>query len=314
MDLFLSRQEIRRRVLVATGFSSDALISAEETNRLNGLIDDAALEVAAQCRWLNTQRRATTYIDADEMVISYSGIELAYALKAKYPTLYHPGTYQSAADTWQPTDLATLPIMNVGPQGILEVAYWDALKYKYITCKNAHVQANLDQDRWSDLVAETQLKSIYNGDSPQETAAAVASMGALKDTNRGKPYSFECQADGLHFWPIADQRYVIRVLYNITASWMYHYQTLTPAQIDQIPSVCDALAITYRVATDIYGQQGDDFQVDRFNQKYSKRLGDLRARQATGEAIALDTEAAMDTDNGLEDRMLPRWDLGPIRP
>lgn len=322
MDMFLSRQEIRRKIYAATGFSTDALQSQEEIERTNELIEQATAEVVAECRWLNLKRRSTSWIGEDESVLSYARIELAYALKAKYPSLYHPGTYATLADTWQPADLATLPIMNVGAQGILEVAYWDEEGQVYRFVKPAHQPAQWDTDRWADATAEASLNSIYAGDSATVTAEKVAAANSVREANRGSPQTFETTAEGIVFWPIPDKRYVIRVHYTITPSWMYQSQSLSSAYIDQIPSTCDALAITYKVIGGIFAQQGDDNQQNRYvgdgtadrrtGGMYGKRISDLRARQDTGESIAMDSEATYDIDNGTEERVIPRWNLGPF--
>lgn len=322
MDMFLSRQEIRRRIYAATGLSTDALQSQEEIERTNELIEQAAAEVVAECRYLNMKRRSTSWIEEDETVLDYGRIEMAYVLKKAYPSLYHPGTYGTPADPWVPTDISTLPIMNVGPQGILEVSYWDADTNTYRPLKPAHLQAQNDVDRWADLASEAQLNSVYAGDTPIETAAAVAAADAQRVQARGHPQTYELLSEGVVIWPVPDKRYVIRVHYCTTPSWMYHNQNLNMAYIDQIPSQCDALAIVYKVCGEVFAQQGDNLQTQRFvgdggssrftSGKYGKRICDLRARQDTGESIALDREATMDTDNNSDERILPRWNLGPL--
>lgn len=322
MDMFLSRQEIRRRIYAATGLSTDDQQSSEEIERTNELIEQATAEVVADSRWLNLSRRATVWIEEDSTLVDYDRIETGYALKKKYPSLYHPGTYGTPADTWVPSDLATLPKSNVGPEGVLEVSYWDEDSLIYRPIRPGHLTAQFDVDRWQDVTAETQLNSVYNGDTPAETTAAVDAMEAKRIAARGYPQTYELLAEGISIWPIPDKRYVIRVQYTITPSWMYQNQTLTSAYIDQIQSACDALAIIYKVIGGLFAQQGDNLQMSRYigdgtsdnraGGMYGKRICALRARSNTGESIPLDREATFDTDNNSDERMAPRWNLGPL--
>jgi len=310
MDLFLSRQEIRRQVMRSAGYTSDALLGSPEYDRLNIIIDDASLKVAGMSKWLSLQRRASVPVDEDAGFISYRQLEEAYWSERVYPNQYHPLTFGTVADTWVNPDLATIAISNVGPGGIIEAAYWDSQKYQYIPLIKARTAARFDMDRWPDTVAETQLQDIANGVSASQLADDITAANGLRERNRGRPYSYEPAAENLAIWPIPDQRYVVRVVYSVTPTWTYNQQ-INPTVIDQMASVVDAKAIIYYAVSEMFAQQGDDMQSSRWEKKGMQRIMDLKGWQNTGEGIVADTEAAFDDDYEQNDRRIPNWNLGP---
>jgi hypothetical protein len=310
MDLFLSRQEIRRQIFQSAGYTSDALLGSQEYNRVNLLIDDASLKVAAMSRWLSMERRASVPLDMDQTRISYRLLEECYWNERKYPNQYHPGTYLTPADTWLAPDLATYPLANVGPGGIIGAAYWDASKYAYSPLVKARTPVSLDQDRWTDVVAETQLNDVFNNVSAATLASDVAGVDGLRQRNRSNPYSIFPGQDGIDIWPIPDQRYVVRIDYTVTPTWMYNQQG-TDTVIDQRVSLVDAKAIVYYAVSEMYAQQSDDYQASRWEKKGNQRISDLKGWQNSGEAIVADTEAAFDNDYETSDRQIPRWNLNP---
>jgi len=311
MDLFLSRQEIRREIFQSAGYTTDALLGSQEYNRVNLLIDDASLKVAGMSRWISLQRRASVPLDMDQQTISYRLLEECYWSKKKYPNQFHPGTYLSPADTWVAPDLATFPISNVGPGGIIETAYWDDQKYAYMPLVKAILPTRFDLDRWSDLTAETQLNDVFNGVSAVRLASDLNSADGLRQNNRGRPYTYEPAQDACSIWPIADKRYVVRVTYNVTPTWMYNQQS-NNTLIDQLTSVVDAKAIVYYAVAEMYAQQSDDYQASRWEKKGNQRISDLKGWQNTGEAIIADTEAAFDDNYDTSDRRVPNWNTAPV--
>lgn len=318
MDLFLSRQEIRRRALAATGYSTDNLLNAQDLNRINGYIDDASLKVAGECRWISMTRRATLPVDEDQTAVSYRDIEQAYWNEKLTPGSYFPWTYKTPADPFAP-DMSAYPIANVGPAGIEEIAFWQENYCGYVKLWKGHEYATMSQDRWGKLPTETQYRSQYAGDSPTETQNQVQAAEGVRERNRFQPYSYEPGADSVILWPIPDKRYVLRVVYNVTPTWMYNEQAMNTTQIDQMPSLVDATAIIYAVCADIYGQQGDDYQGSRYcddqrrTGKFWDRIRALMGRQNTGESICADDTARFDSDP-YRDRNIPNWDDGPRGP
>jgi len=311
MDLFLSRQEIRRQIFQSAGYTSDALLGSQEYNRVNLLIDDASLKVAGMSRWISLQRRASVPLDMDQQAISYRLLEECYWSEKKYPNQFHPGTYLSPADTWIAPDLATFPISNVGPGGIIEAVYWDDQKYEYVPMIKAITATRFDQDRWSDLTAETQLNDVFNAVSAATLASDISGVDVLRQNNRGRPYTYEPSQDVCNIWPIADKRYVVRIAYNVTPAWMYNQQS-NDTVLDQMVSVVDAKAIVYYAVSEMYAQQSDDYQSTRWEKKGNQRISDLKGWQNTGEGVIADTEAAFDDDYESNDRRIPNWNLGPV--
>lgn len=318
MDIFLSRQEIRRQACALAGYTDDLALSAQDRARIDGYIDAGSLKIAGANQWLSMQRRASVGLPADSAVISYRTIEEAYWMAQRYPTQYHPGTFGTSADPWYPSDIATFPLGNVGPGGIIEVAAWDNQKYEYYSLYKAQTPAQFDQDRWPDITAEAQLIAVSQGLTTAQVAAAVSNASGLRKNSRNKPYSYDPQSDGLHIWPLPDTpqgglQYVLRVIYDITPTWTYQYGGMTTRQIDQIPSVVDAQAIIFFVVAQMFAQQGDNFQAGNYTDQFKSRIQELRARQATGESICADTESAFDNDYEVNrGRALPNWALGPI--
>ena len=325
MDQFLSRQEIRRLARAMVGDSTDELVSSQQTVQVNALIDAAAIKVAGECRWLATQRRASLGIDTAQEVLSYQAIEQAYWLEQHYPSQYLPLTFGTAADTFNPADLATADLKYIGPGNIIAVAVWDQGARRYYPVGKAKIPIDEDLDRWVKNAQEAQVLGTFNGDTAAEINASVQAETSLSEAQRGLVQWCHPRLDGIHFWPISDQRRVIRVQYEISASWNYYAQVLTPAQIDQITSSVDGVAIYLQVISDLFAQQGDTMQSERFcnddgvtpsgkkgTGKFWDRIRTLKGRQNTGEAIAIDKSCTFDQDQDLPERTIPRWDLRPI--
>lgn len=312
MDLFLSRQEIRRQILATTGYTTDGVLGSQDTQRVNALIDQASLMVAAQCRWISARRVVQVGLEPNTQDISYRFLEQAHWMAGKYPTLYNPLTYGTPADTWVPTDLATAPIGNVGPGGVYEIAYWDPEVREYTKIPRLTHPVAVSQDRLLKYPAEVEKQSVYAGDDSATTAEKVSQAVAEADARRTRPYSYEARTSGIRLWPLLDTRYVLNVSYDVTPTWQYAFASLGAEAIDQQLSIVDGLAIVFYVCAEMYAQQGDDYQAKRYEGRAVQRIMDLRGRQNTGESIPLDSEATFDLEHANSDRYLPRWDLGPI--
>jgi hypothetical protein len=325
MDLFQSRLECRRLIRAAVGDSTDELVSSQQTVQVNALIDQAAHKVAGESRWLALQRRASVGIDTAQELLGYQAIEQAYWLELNYASQYLPLTYGTAADSFNPSDLATADLKYIGPGNIIEVAVWNQDERRYYKVPKARIPIDQDMDRWAKAAQEAQRLGVLNGDTAAEINASISAETSLSEAQRGLVQWCQPRLDGIHFWPISDQRRVLRVQYVISPSWEYHAQVLTPTQIDQIPSAVDALAIQYQVISDLFAQQGDEFQSLRFcnddgvtkngqrgTGKFWDRIRQLKGWQNTGERIAMDRNCTFDEDTDTPDRTIPNWQLGPI--
>lgn len=312
MDLFLTREEIRRIIHATVGDSTDGLITVQADDQMNAVIDNAATWVAGQCRWLALQRRATLRMDQEQTVVPYADIEKAYWLEQHYSSQYLPLTYGTPADPFNPPDLATADLKYVGAGNIIEVAVWDQDSRRYYPLPKTIIPLSEDQDRWTKNAQEVQRQDAFAGKTPAQISADVASEVSLSKARRAISQVIECRRDGLYPWPIPDKQYVIRVAYTISPSWGYHRQVLGNPQIDCIPSSVDAQAIIYAACEDIFGHQNDDQQTERYEKKKLDRINQLRAAQNTGQRIALDSSCTFDGDRDLPERSIPRWDLRPI--
>jgi hypothetical protein len=322
VDILLSRQEIRRLCRATVGDSTDELQSSQQTVQVNALIDQAALKTQSQCRWLQLQRRASIGVDIGQSVISYAAIEQAYWLEQHYPSQYLPLTYGTAADSFAPADLATADLKYINAGNIIELAIWDPDSRRYVRLPKRIITVDQDYTERDDKSPQEQrLLSIAAGDTAAETNAIVTSEREMAEAQRGIPCSAQCRADGIHLDRPNEIRRVIRVAYVITAAWGFHQQVLSPQQIDQIQSCVDAMAIQYRVISDMYAQQGDEFQSRRYcddtgytvsRQKgtgmFWDRIRELRGDQNSGERIAIDDTCRFDEDRDLPDRVIPSWD------
>ena len=313
------------------GDSTDELQSSQQTVQINALFDQAASTVQEKCRWLSTQRRATVGIDPGQRVLSYAAIEQAYWLEQHYPSQYLPLTYGTAADSFNPADLATADLKYIGPANIMELAISGSDdnedgttpinsrgSRQYTPLPKVIITVDMDLDREGKLPQEVGLLTAFNGGTQTEVNEAVTAESDLSTANRSVPTYCECRSDGIHFNVINDQRRVIRVQYIIVASWEYHAQVLTPSVIDQVVSVVDSVAIEYSVISDLFAQQGDMLQSLRYRDdsgnngkgsgKFWDRIRSLRAYQNTGQRIAIDSTCTFDQDRDLPDRSLPNWD------
>ena len=327
MDQFRSRLESRRLCRATVGDSTDELQSTQQTSQINALFDQAAAKVQEKCRWLSTQRRASVGIDAGQRVLSYAAIEQAFWLEQHYPSQDLPLTYGTAADGFNPSDLATADLKYVGPANIMDIAVSGAdtttngsqtgNTRSYISIPKRIIQVSFDLDREEKLPQEVGLIAAFNGKTQTQINAAVKAESDLSTANRGMPMSAECRSGGIHFDIINDARRVIRVSYVIVASWEYHAQVLTPAVIDQVVSVVDSVAIEYQVISDLFAQQGDQLQSMRYcnderqTGKFWDRIRALRGFQNTGERISLDSTCTFDQDRGFADQGIPRWGTQP---
>lgn len=257
MDQFLSRQEIRRLVRAIIGDSTDELVSSQQTTGVNAIIDAVAVEVASMSRWLTTQRRAELGLDIDQEVVGYQAIEEARWLEANYPSQYLPLTYGTPSDTFAPADLLTASLQYVGAGNIMEVAVWDRDARRWYKLRKNIIPIDQDKTRADKAAQEGALLDAADGLTTTEINDNIDAETALNVADRGIPICYEARADGIHIWPRADIRYVLRVAYVISPSWEYHQQVLTPAAIDQIPSCVDGQAIVAGACSDLFAQQGD---------------------------------------------------------
>jgi hypothetical protein len=330
VDQFRSLQESIRLVRATVGDSTDELQSSQQTDQIMALFDAAASKVQGLCRWLSTQRRASIGIDPGQEVLSYAAIEQAYWLEQHYPSQYLPLTYGTAADTFNPADLATADIKYIGPANIIEMAISGAdttsdgsqsrNTRQYVRLPKVIITVENDLDREVKLPQEAGKITAFNGGTAAEVNAAVTAESDLSTANRGCPTYAECRSDGIHFNVINDARRVIRINYAIVASWGYHAQVLTTTQILQLVSVVDSVAIEHQVISDMFAQQGDQLQSLRYcndegrtpagakgTGKFWERIRSLRGYQNTGQRIALDDSCTFDQDRDLPDICLPNW-------
>ena len=311
MELFITREEIRQVCMATVGNSTNAAINEQARQQIDAYIDKAALKVAGGSRWISIRRRASLPINQDQITVDYSSIELARWLEQTFGAQYLPLTFGTSADPFHPLT-GSADIKYIGPSGIMKVAVWDQDARRYYDCPILINPTEQDQDRWVKSPDEQRLISIDRGDTPAATQSVVQNEVKLKNEQRARPQFVDKTSGGLKFWPIPDKRYVIHVEYVISPTWSYHQQTLTLAQIDQIPSSVDAEAIINLVCADLYAQQGDDFQVQRYEAKAAERIQIIRGWQSTGERVAIDQTATFDDGEEQLERVLPRWDLLPL--
>lgn len=321
MDQFRSRLESRRLCRATVGDSTDELQSTQQTAQINALFDQAAAKVQEKCRWLSTQRRASIGVDAGQRVISYAALEQAFWLEQHYPSQYLPLTYGTAADGFNPQDLASADIKYVGPANIMDIAISGAdttangsqtgSTRNYVRIPKSIISVDFDLDREEKLPQETGLIAAFAGKTQAQVNTAVTTETTLSTANRSIPTRAECRSDGIHFNTINDARRVCRISYVIVASWEYHAQTLSPAVIDQVVSAVDSVAIELQVISDLFAQQGDQLQSARYcddtrkTGKFWDRIRALRGYQNTGERFALDSTCTFDQDRSGPD--MPNW-------
>ena len=317
MDQYLSRQEIRRLVLSETGYTTDASLSQQILAQYNAWIDAAAQDVQTRSRWINLQRRCSLLVPKGAELVTYLDIERARWLTEHYPNNYHPLTYGTPVDTWQPADLNLADIKPVGPGGIIDCHMWDEEARRYFEIYKRVIPPRYDQDRLKDFIPERVLIDVAAGDTPAQIAADVTHEQGLIDQQVGRILYCEPRGDGVHFYPMGDKAYVVHFRYVISPSWGYHQQSPPNAPIDQLYSAVDALAIVFKVVANVYAFQQDMVQSARYDNdsppygKYQQRLRDLRAWQATAERIAIDDDATMDDGFDNPENYMPKWDLRP---
>lgn len=336
VEQYMTRQEIRRLCRAAVGDSTDESISSQQTVQINAWIDHAAMDVNQKCRWLAIQRRATIGVDAGQEIIPYADIERAYLLGSMYPNQYLPRTFGTVADIFAP-DLSQATYQYVGPGNITQLAICSSHEHNYHPLPKFRIPVTYDLDRYKQKAAERYLLDNANGKTVAQTNADVQAEVAIQNRVYGRPHYAHPRIDGIHLWPfgprdsaggvipptdITGKCWIIRIDYTISPTWDYHQQVCLPDDlIDAIPSSVDAIAIQYAVISDMYAQQGDTFQSERYRKdnvgaqngtgKYWTRIKELRASESTQQAIPLDSSCTYDERF---QRRLPNWARGPDDP
>lgn len=287
MDVFLTRAEIRQRILEFTGYSTDGTVSASAQARVNRWIDMAASMVAEKSRWLSLRRRATIRVGAGG--VTWGAVEQARWLEQQYPSLYNPATYGTAADTWSPSDLGAATTNVVGPAGLIEAAWWDDLVPGYRPMSVADTPAQYDTNRHAQYPREVELASIAAGDTSAETAAKVSAATADMTAQTGEPISIRKTATGIELWPVPDTPKVVRLVYDVSPEWMSPASGLTASQLDSLVSSVDAIAIVYLATAEQFAMDGDDTMAGRMEARAGARIVELRGRSQTGEVVELDS-------------------------
>lgn len=71
MEIFATRQEIRRRVMARMGWTTNGSQAPLNLDQLNESIRAAALEVYGRCQWVRTLRETTAEVGIDQRFINY---------------------------------------------------------------------------------------------------------------------------------------------------------------------------------------------------------------------------------------------------
>lgn len=108
MESFLSRKEIRRRVLSRMGKSSNDAQAQQVMEQTNEFIRAAAQAVYLRCNWVQTIIDTTTAVGIDQRLLNY-------------PT-------------------------NCQPQNVQSIAYWDESGQKFVSLRRGVIPAELDDE------------------------------------------------------------------------------------------------------------------------------------------------------------------------
>jgi hypothetical protein len=71
VELYLSRTEIRRQVAAFLGETTSTAQASQVQNQRNAIIDSAAIQAHADCRWVTAQRRVTVALGIQQNVLNY---------------------------------------------------------------------------------------------------------------------------------------------------------------------------------------------------------------------------------------------------
>jgi hypothetical protein len=108
VEIYLSRQEIRRRVHARLGFVTNDAQAPQVLEQHNELIRAAALEVAQACPWVSTKREAFLDVEIDQRYLTY-------------PT-------------------------GCGPGSIIQLGVWDEGEGRYAALRRGVIPVELDDE------------------------------------------------------------------------------------------------------------------------------------------------------------------------
>lgn len=318
MDFLISRQEIRRQVLAMSSQANDALLHAQAISQLNAQIDFAAQRVAQYSSWLTLRRQAILPVGKHQTSVSYADLERARWMYERYPNDYRPATYGSEYDSWQPdaVDLASATFAPVGPAGFLAAAVWDnrnGRQERYVPLIRRSITPEMSQERFLAAGAEVYVTDVYNGESSTTIADNQSIASGKLDDASGLLQIVDPQADGIHLWPLPDQRYVILVNYLASPTWSAYNQQIPTSQIDQQLSIVDGIAIIHFTLANVFALQLDDFNSKRHEALGMQRMTELRGKQATGERIQMNSDITFNDYDEEQNMVLPRWQTQVVR-
>lgn len=138
-------------------------------------------------------------------------------------------------------------------------------------------------------------------DQDQEQAAGGTTFSGVC----GIPQFWWEEAGQIHLWPYSDIAYKIRIRFA---------KALTFAN-DNVVSIIDAQLIIYYAAFLVRKAKHDDDGAQHWLGLYTDRMRAVKAWQATGEKVALVSDASFDESEEAWMSALPRWSTAPtIRP
>jgi len=108
VESFLSRKEIRRRVLSRMGKSSNDAQAQQVMEPVNELIRAAAQAIFLRCNWVQTITETTATVGIDQTVLNYPE--------------------------------------NCQPQNVVSIAYWDESAQKYVPLRRGSISAEMVDD------------------------------------------------------------------------------------------------------------------------------------------------------------------------
>lgn len=140
-----------------------------------------------------------------------------------------------------------------------------------------------------------------NADQDQEQAAGGTT---LSDVCAIPQYWWE-EGGQLHFWPLTDIAYALRIRFN---------KALKFAD-DNVVSVVDAQLIIYYAAHLVRKAKRDPDGAQHWHDQYTDRLRALKAWQATGQKVAIVSDASFDENEEAWMNDLPHWSTATtVRP
>jgi len=108
VDIFLTRAEIRRRMLARLGHTTSNAQAPLVMDQFNEFIRAACEEVYTRCEWVRTMQEAEATVGIDQRFVNYPD--------------------------------------NCGPMNVLQIALWDADAQRFVNLRRTHIPAELDDE------------------------------------------------------------------------------------------------------------------------------------------------------------------------